>query len=124
MSIAKKMIAAAGAAVLLAAVSGCDLYQGINLAWNITTVAPVGGGLTRVSYTAQNLGKYDLKGVNLKIGIDVTGTGTYPVSAWTPDFNVKQNEVVAGFLDIYTGAATVYGATVISVDMDSPTGGS
>jgi hypothetical protein len=123
MRIANNAEAAAGAALLLAALAGCDLYQGINLAWNITGVTAVPGGFTRVSYTAQNLGKYDLKGVNLKIGVDVTGTATYPVSAWTSDFDVKQNEIVAGSLDIFTGSATVYGATVISVDMDSPSGG-
>ncbi|HVP19739.1 MAG TPA: hypothetical protein VMU36_12135 [Spirochaetia bacterium] len=33
---------------------------------------------THVAYSVRNLGKYDLTGVNLEIGVDVYGNGTYP----------------------------------------------
>jgi hypothetical protein len=120
MKIIKRIVLALAAVALLAAVAGCDLYQGINLAWNITGMTAIPGGFTRVSYTAQNMGKYDLKGVNLQVGVDITGTRTYPVSAWTADFSVNQNQMVFGSVDVFTGASPVYGATVISVDMNNP----
>ena len=53
-------------ALVLAAFSGCELYQAINVTWSIDGIAPLGGGMYRISYTVQNLGKIDLTGVTLK----------------------------------------------------------
>jgi hypothetical protein len=121
MKIIKRIALAIAAASLLAAVAGCELYQGINLAWNITSVGPGAPGCTRVSYAAQNMGKYDLKGVNLQIGVDLLGNDTYPVSSWTQDFNINQNQILYGSIDIPTPSTGIW-ATVLSVDMDSPSG--
>jgi hypothetical protein len=107
--------------VLLVAATGCDLYQAINIGWSINGLTPI-GGFTRVSYTVQNLGKYDLTGVNLKIGVDVLGNGTYPAAQWTPDFSISQGQVLYGSIDIVTGGAPLGGAMVLGVDMDNPKG--
>jgi len=104
---------------LLASLGGCQLFQAINLEWNIAGVT-YSSSFTHVSYTATNLGKVDLTGVNLEIGVDVNGDGTYPRSVWTPDFSVKQGQTVAGSADVYTGVLPLGWATVISVDMDNP----
>jgi hypothetical protein len=105
---------------LLVALTACDLYNAINLSWNIDGVAWLGNGYTRVTYTVQNLGKYDLTGVNLKIGVDVNGNLTYPISGWTEPFSLLQNQTRYGSLDIYTGSAPFGWATVLSVDVDNP----
>ncbi len=104
---------------VLTALSGCPLFNGINLAWNIDSVVYL-GGLTRVGYTVQNLGKYDLKSVNLQIGVDINGNLTYPLKAWTMDFNIDQNQILHGSLDLLTGVAPAGWATVLSIDMDNP----
>ena len=119
MKIAKRIAFLALAASLAVAAAGCELYQGINLSWTITSVGPGMPGTTRVTYTAQNFGKYNLKGVNLHIGVDLFANDTYPVSAWTSDFNVGQNQIVYGSIDIPTPSVG-YWATVLSVDMDNP----
>ncbi|HUI71950.1 MAG TPA: hypothetical protein VL354_15630 [Spirochaetia bacterium] len=106
-------------AALLLTFSGCELYNAINLAWTINSVT-YSNSLTRVSYTATNLGKTDLTGVNLEIGVDVNGDGTYSRSAWTADFNINQGQSMSGIIDIYTGVMPNGWATVISVDMDNP----
>lgn len=106
---------------LLMALTGCQLFNAINLAWSIDNVVPRATS-ARVSYTVRNLGKLDLTGVNLEIGVDVNGDGTYPRSAWTPDFSIGQNQVLYGTLDVETGVMPVGWATVISVDMDNPQG--
>jgi hypothetical protein len=106
--------------IVLAAVTGCELYQAVNVGWSIDGWSQVGTS-TRVSYTVHNLGKLDLTGVNLKIGVDVLGNGTYPATAWTPDFDIRQNEVRYGTIDVPTGPGfPAGGATVLSVDMDNP----
>ncbi len=105
--------------VLLAGLGGCQLYQAINVAWDITAVT-YSNHFTHVSYTATNFGKNDLKGVNLEIGVDVNGNGTYPLSAWTPDFSLNEGQTVVSSIDVYTGVAPVGWATVISIDMDNP----
>ncbi len=106
--------------LLLASLGGCELYQAINVAWDITNVT-YSSSFTHVSYTATNLGKIDLTGVNLQIGVDMTGNGTYPLSAWTPDFSLRRDQTVVGSIDIYTGVVPPLGwATVISIDMDNP----
>src|SRR5271169_6718292 len=81
--------------IMLAALTGCELYQAINVGWSIDAVSP-NGTLTRVDYTVRNLGKIDLTGVNLKVGVDVQGNGTYPATQWTPDFRINQNEIRHG----------------------------
>jgi hypothetical protein len=108
-------------ASLLVALTGCELFNGINLAWSIESVTPSVSS-AHVTYTVRNLGKYDLTGVNLEIGVDVHGDGTYPRSAWTPDFSIGQGQVLYGSLDVYTGTPPIGWATVISVDMDKPKG--
>jgi len=123
MSIARRAGVAAGAALLLAALAGCDLYQGINLAWNVTGMTALPGNTYRVSYIVQNPGKYDLHGVNLKIGLDINGDGSLFIAAWTPDFSIGQNETVAGTIDIYSATVPSGGAVILGVDMDSPSGG-
>lgn len=123
MKTAKKIMLAAFAASLLAAVAGCELYQGINLGWNVTAVTPITANVYRVSYTVQNPGKYDLHGVNLQIGLDIYGNGSYYVAGWTPDFTINQGQVLYGTLDIFTTVTPAGGASVLSVDMDSPSGG-
>ncbi len=75
---------------ILLVVTGCELFNGINLTWNIDSLA-YHSPYTRVAYTVRNLGKYDLAGVNLEIGVDVNGNETYPVSAWTPYFSTGQD---------------------------------
>jgi hypothetical protein len=108
--------------VLLAALvslGGCQLFQAINLAWNITNVT-YSSSFTHVTYTATNLGKVDLTGVNLEIGVDMNGDGTYPRSVWTRDVDIRQGQTVVGSADVYTGVSPLGWATVISVDMDNP----
>jgi hypothetical protein len=104
---------------LLASLTGCQLYNAINLAWSINSVS-YSNPFTHVSYTATNLGKVDLTGVNLEVGVDVNGDRTYPRSAWTPDFEVKEGQSVIGSVDVFTGVLPNGWATVISVDMDNP----
>jgi hypothetical protein len=106
-------------AVLLAALTGCELYQAVNLTWSIDRITQL-GGTTRVSYTVQNLGKIDLTGVNLEIGVDMAGNGTYPISAWTPDFAIDQNQIQYRSIDLVTGGMPAGGAMVLSIDMDNP----
>lgn len=108
-------------ALVLAAFTGCELYQAINVTWSIDSISSVGGGVYRINYTVQNLGKIDLTGVNLEIGADMVGNGTYIYSAWTPDFSLNQNQIKFGYVDIATGSAP-FGAAVLSVDMDNPSG--
>jgi hypothetical protein len=108
--------------IVLAVMTGCELYQAVNVGWTIDSMGP-NGTYTRVSYTVRNLGKLDLTGVNLKIGVDVLGDGSYPATEWTPDFSLDQNEVRYGSIDVNTGGAFVAGgAMVLSVDMDNPKG--
>jgi hypothetical protein len=68
----------------------------------------------------QNVGKIDLAGVNLRIGVDVNNDLTYPVRAWTLDFSLNQNQTIHSSIDIYTGILPIGWATVLSVDMDNP----
>ena len=105
--------------VLLAALTGCELYQAVNVGWTIDGMSQ-DGTVTRVDYTVRNLGKLDLTGVNLKIGVDVLGNGTYPATQWTPDFTLNQNEVLYGSVDVSTGVPPLGGAMVLSIDMDNP----
>ena len=109
-------------AALFVALSGCQLFNGINLAWNIDTVTAYGTipPYTHVTYTVRNQGKVDLTGVNLQVGVDVYGNGTYPASAWTPDFSINQGQTLYGSIDVLTPTPSVGWATVISVDMDKP----
>jgi hypothetical protein len=108
-------------ALVLAALSGCELYQAINVTWSIDGMTQI-GPITRVSYTVQNLGKIDLKGVNLEIGVDMAGDGTYPLSKWTPDFSLDQNQIKFGSVDVTTVSTPMGWATVLSIDMDNPPG--
>ena len=102
---------------VLTALAGCDLYNAINVAWNIDSYSPnVPPGWTTVFYTVQNQGKIDLTGVNLEIGVDIGGSY---VTGWTPDFDLRQNQILHGSLSILTGPIAV-GATVLGVDMDDP----
>lgn len=107
-------------ALVLAAFTGCELYQAINVTWT-TTVGSTILGVTRVSYTVQNLGKIDLTGVNLEIGVDMAGNGTFIYPTWTPDFSLYQNQIKVGYVDIVTGSVP-FAAAVLSIDMDNPTG--
>ena len=108
--------------IVLVAVAGCELYQAVNVGWIIDSMGP-NGTSTRVTYTVWNQGKLDLTGVNLKIGVDVLGNGTYPATQWTPDFSMHENEVLHGSIDVNTGGAIVMGgATVLAIDMDNPPG--
>ena len=111
-------------AVLAIGLSGCQLYNAINLAWSIDTVTSYGTlpPYTHVTYHVRNMGKYDLTGVNLQVGVDVYSNGTYPASAWTPDFNINQGQTLYGSIDILTPVVATGWATVISVDMDKPQG--
>jgi hypothetical protein len=108
-------------ALVLAALSGCELYQAINVTWTIDGMTQI-GPITRVSYTVQNLGKIDLKGVNLEIGVDMLNNGSYPLSVWTPDFSLNQNQIKYGSVDLTTGSFPLGGAMVLSIDMDNPPG--
>ena len=107
------------ALIVLAAMTSCELYQAINVGWTIDGMSQ-NGTITRVDYTVRNLGKLDLTGVNLKIGVDVFRNGTYPATQWTPDFNLNQNEVLYGSVDVSTGGLPLGGAMVLSIDMDNP----
>jgi len=106
---------------LLAAVTGCELYTAVNVAWSIDSMT-YSGGFTTVTYTVQNLGKVDLTGVNLQIGVDMSGNLTYPSRAWTTDFSLNQNQTIHGSLGFYTGSNPLGWATVLSIDMDNPKG--
>lgn len=106
---------------LLVSLTGCELFNAINLAWNIDNVIP-GVPFTHVTYTVRNMGKLDLTGVNLQVGVDVLGNGAYPCSAWTPDFSIGQNQTRYGSIDVPTPSLPAGWATVISVDMDNPQG--
>jgi hypothetical protein len=106
---------------LLAGLAGCQLYNAISVGWNIDGVTYNGlTGMTRVAYSVQNVGKIDLTGVNLRIGVDVNNDLTYPVRAWTMDFSLNQNQTIHSSIDIYTGILPIGWATVLSVDMDNP----
>jgi hypothetical protein len=111
-------------ALVLAALSGCELYQAINVTWTIDNIVALGGGTTRIYYSVQNLGKIDLTGVNLEIGADMAGTGLYyPYSIWTPDFSLNKNQIKSGWVDLYTGlGGPPLAAAVLSIDMDNPSG--
>jgi hypothetical protein len=120
----KKLITVSFLALaVLATLAGCELYNAINVAWSIDSMMynPVTYH-TNVMYTVRNMGKVDLTGVNLQVGVDVLGIGTYPNRSWTPDFSLRQNQVLTGSVDVYTGSNPIGGATVISVDMDNPQG--
>jgi hypothetical protein len=106
---------------LLVGFSGCQLYNAISVGWNIDSITYSSlTGMTRVSYTVQNVGKIDLTGVNLRIGVDMNNDLTYPVRAWTMDFSLNQNQTIRSSLDVYTGIVPLGGATVLNVDMDNP----
>lgn len=108
--------------IVLAAATGCELYQAVNVGWSINGMSQA-GSFTRVSYTVRNQGKLDLTGVNLQVGVDVLGNGTYPATAWTPDFSINKNQVLYGSIDVPTGPVPpLGGAMVLSVDMDNPPG--
>ena len=120
----KKLIKVSFLAVaVLTALAGCELYNAVNVAWSVDSMTynPI-TSRTNVTYTVHNMGKLDLTGVNLQIGVDVVGNVFYPSRAWTPDFSIRQDQTLFGSLDIYTGANPVGGATVLSVDMDNPKG--
>ena len=108
---------------LLVAAVGCELYTGITLTWGVTGFShdPLSGNTT-VSYWVQNRGQYDLTGVNLEIGIDTSGNGTYTYTGVTPSFSIPQGQTLYGSIVIYTGATPYYNAAVLMVDMDSPSG--
>jgi hypothetical protein len=105
------------AAALLAAVVGCDLYTGISVNWNIDTFSTPGSPV-HVTYTVQNVGQYDLSGVNLQIGVD-TGGGFYYTN-WTSSFSLNKGEIRHGSVDVVTNAAPVAEVTVLAIDMDKP----
>ena len=112
------------ALAVLAALAGCELYNAINVAWSIDgwSYNAVTDQMS-VTYTVQNMGKFDLTGVNLQIGVDVAGNGTYPNRAWTPDFDLRQNQVKSGAVSVFVGSLPpLGGATVLSVDMNNPKG--
>lgn len=106
--------------LLLFALTACDLYNGINVGWNIDYVTA--GPLVQVGYTVWNQGMYDLTGVNLEIGVEVNLPPLAYISAWTtPDFNLAQNETRSGSITINATGYTITGvAAVLGVDMDSP----
>ena len=108
------------ALALLAAAVGCDLYTGITVSWSVDTYTATPTSPVHVTYTVQNVGQYDLTGVNLQIGVD-TGTGYY-YTAWTSGFSLNKGEVRHGSIDIVTNALPAVGAAVLAVDMDSPSG--
>ena len=112
----RKIALAILAAALLAAAVGCDLYTGISVTWTIDTYQQI-GTITRVTYTVQNMGQYDLTGANLEIGVD---SGAFYQTAWTADFSLNKGQVLHGTLDIVTGAITPVGVTVFGIDMDNP----
>ena len=109
--------------ILLGALTGCQLYNAINLIWDVNVIAQIPATTNvRVTYTVQNLGKYDLTGVNLLMAVDRTGDGLYDAQAWTPDFNISQGQIITTTVDVYgVGAIGVLAmAAVLSVDMDKP----
>jgi hypothetical protein len=114
---------AAALVVMLVALTGCQLYNAINLIWSINALAQIGlSPDVRVTYTVQNLGKYDLNGVNLLMAVDRTGDGFYEAQAWTPDFNITQGQIITTTVDVY-GVGTMAllpMAAVLSIDMDKP----
>jgi hypothetical protein len=104
---------------LLFALTACNLFNQVNVGWRIDRVDQA-GSLATVAYTAWNDGKYDLTGVNLKIGVYATPLGDY-VSGWTmPDITLNQNETKSGSIVIDVGLNTASGAAVLAVDMDNP----
>jgi hypothetical protein len=103
--------------LVLALLAGCELFNAINVAWNVDSYSyDVPSGRTTVFYTVQNQGKIDLTGVNLEIGVEVGGLY---ITGWTPDFTLSQNQIRHGSFAILTGPGAV-GATVLGVDMDDP----
>jgi len=108
------------AVTLLAFAVGCDLYTGISVTWNIDSVVSSGPSTARVTYTVQNVGQYDLTGVNLEFGVD-TGAGFYH-TAWTADFSLNKGDVQHRTIDVPTDGFAPVGAVVLSVDMDNPEG--
>ena len=102
----KKLIKASFLALaVIATLAGCELYNAINVAWSIDSMMynPVTFH-TNVMYTARNMGKVDLKGVNLQIGVDALGIGTYPSRAWTPDFSLRQDQILTGSVAAAAGS--------------------
>jgi len=105
---------------LLVAAAGCDLYTGITVSWSVDTYTATPTSPVHVTYTVQNVGQYDLTGVNLQLGVD-TGTGYY-YTAWTSSFSLDKGEIRHGGIDITTNGTSAIGAAVLAVDMDSPSG--
>jgi hypothetical protein len=105
------------ALALLAFAVGCDLYTGISVNWNIDTYSSPGSPV-HVTYTVQNVGQYDLTGVNLQIGVD-TGAGFY-YTAWTSGTSLNKGDIRHGSIDLLTNGNPVVGVTVLAVDMDNP----
>ena len=108
--------------LLLIVLTACDLYNQVNVGRSMDAVI-WSSPTAQVHYTVWNQGKYDLTGVNLKIGVDV-GTPIFGyVSAWTtPDFDLAKNETRSGdiYINIPSGVPTTAPAAVLAVDMDNP----
>ena len=105
------------ALALLVALSACTLSD-INVGWNINYWTVVGPNVV-VNYTAYNMGKYDLTGVNLEVAVEVP-PGVY-ISAKTPNFSLAQGQYYTSNITIFIApASSVTSATVLSVGMDKP----
>jgi hypothetical protein len=112
--------------VLLIALTSCSLYQAINVGWTIGTISRFSGS-TVIPYTAMNLGKYDLTGINLQFTVDLNGDGYFDPqspylepSAWTPDFSLSQGGSITSSITIYHVGTSPGLAAVTAVDMDKP----
>jgi hypothetical protein len=113
--------------VVLFALTACNLFDQINIRWDITGYG-LSGSLATVSYNVWNDGKFDLTGVNLEVAAYVSPAGVYK-SAWTlPDFSLAQKEMKSGSYSFsispYSSAFgdSVTGAAILGVDMDKPNG--
>jgi len=105
------------ALALLTLAVGCELYTGISVNWNVDTYTAAGTPV-HVTYSTQNVGQYDLSGVNLQVGVD-TGAGYY-YTAWTPDFSLNKGEIRHSSIDVVTNGAPVVAVTILAVDMNKP----
>jgi len=105
--------------VMLVALTSC-LINDIDLQWGIVALSGTAGH-TLVTYTAANIGNYDLTGIKLHIGLDTNADGLYDYIAWTASFSLSKNQSVAQSMDFigapFSATAIAY---VLEVAMDKP----
>jgi hypothetical protein len=104
------------------AMSGCSMWNQIWLNWTIDYVEQ-NGSFARVHYTVENVGEFDLTGINLTFGIDINGDGIIDHTGRGSTFELKENESDSRTDTVYIYSDLVTASTraeVTSFDIDNP----